>query len=190
MALFLLQVTFPSVSTVHCPCPVPQQTGHGEQDTCSARPPAFLSPAQASADLNQRMDLAQNQPTPLLQNCSAPQSSQPGQKWPRARPAQGKPKSILFRQIYPQLWNRLSPIPATASSVGIARRNSHRGGSLLGAGGVHSPQSHAGLTQFLPEDHKCIDFPKDSTRQTESAAALIPSTLSSAKLEVALAKQH
>lgn len=98
MALFLLQVTFPSVSTVHCPCPVPQQTGHGEQDTCSARPPAFLSPAQASADLNQRMELAQNQPTPLLQNCSAPQSSQPVQKWRRARPAQGKPESILFRQ--------------------------------------------------------------------------------------------
>lgn len=112
MALVLLRVTFPNVSTVHYPCPMSQQTGHGEQDTCSTRPPAFFPPLchhqgspscpatapRASAELNQRTDLAQNQPTPLLQICSAPQSSQLVQNWPRVRPAQGKPKSILFRQ--------------------------------------------------------------------------------------------
>lgn len=44
--------------------------------------------------------------------------------------------------------------------------------------------------QFLPEDHKWVNFPEDSGRQTETAAALSPPTLSSAKLEVTLAKQH
>ena len=44
--------------------------------------------------------------------------------------------------------------------------------------------------QFLPEDHKWVNFPKDSKRQTELAEALIPPTLSSVKLEVSLANNH
>lgn len=44
--------------------------------------------------------------------------------------------------------------------------------------------------QFLLEDYKWVDFPKDSRRQTVMAEALSPPTLSSAKLEVALARQH
>lgn len=44
--------------------------------------------------------------------------------------------------------------------------------------------------QFLPEDNKWVDFPKDSIRQMGTVEALLPSTLSSTKLEVTLAKQH
>lgn len=64
------------------------------------------------------------------------------------------------------------------------------GGNLFSAGGVHGPQSHADLMQFLPDDDKWVDFPKDSRRQTETAEALSPSAPSSAKLEVALAKHQ
>lgn len=76
-----------------------------------------------------------------------------------------------------------------ASSVSIARRNSHQGENLLSAGGVRSPQSHADLMQLLP-DHKWVGFPKVSRSQMESAEAFIPPTLSSDKLEVTLAKQR
>lgn len=42
MALFLHQATFPSVSTIPCPCPLSQQMGQGEQDTCSDLLPSSL----------------------------------------------------------------------------------------------------------------------------------------------------
>lgn len=117
MGLFLLQVTFPSVSTVHCPCPVSQQTrraGHLlSQASClppSSVPPPGIpllphhSTPQASTELKQRTDLALNQPTSLLQICSAPQSSQLVQNWPMQGQPKGSPRaSFSDRQIYPQL---------------------------------------------------------------------------------------
>jgi len=132
--------------------------GHGEQGTCSARPPAFLPPAlpqhpgpALSSTTGQIRPKTNPHPCSRFAQLPSPASQS------RTGPAQGQPKgnlraSFSDRQIYPQLQNCLSPISATT------RRNSHRGGNLLSGDGVHNPQSHADLMQFLPEDHRMGGF--------------------------------
>lgn len=101
MALFLLQATLPSVCTIHCSCPLSQQLGQGEQDTCSARPPAFLpplhhcrgSPSCLPAAPRAGLSSVRGNSGPKTNHSPAPisQSRQLVQSWPHSRQPQGNP---------------------------------------------------------------------------------------------------
>lgn len=160
MALFLLQATLPSVCTIHCSCPLSQQLGQGEQDTCSARPPAFLPPSSASlqglpllppcstqgrAELRQGEFWPKNQPQP----CSNFPVQTAGAELASLKAAPGKPMSILFRHTDLPSIMKLPP-SLICKPQQCWQSQEQQPLRWLSAGGVHSTPSHADGMQFIP----------------------------------------